>query len=302
MNVVRDWIPRNEYTTPLQGRPDYRISGIIKAEVGKDRIQVGRIDYEHFDTEEFQYIITPFWAIIDTLPAKYFQGIPGIDMDLRLEHYYRVNIEPVFITERTPGRNRVDLWDLLGSVGLTYYDRLEWLIRTDLKAAVDNLIVERAREESKEWQVWCREDAEAVIVSGQMGDVVIVPSLEVLGRTLQEVTNVLRMFCYTGVQLKVIEQGITINTEDYHAIIPLLSYQLSHLKEQYREAQSAGIAAAKAQDKYKGRKRLDVDDRLLLELWYKVNDGTMELKEALDIMGISRSTFYRRVRELSNKN
>lgn len=49
--------------------------------------------------------------------------------------------------ERNPGSNRVDLWELLDSVNLTYYDRLEWLIRTDLRAAVDNLIVERARDE-----------------------------------------------------------------------------------------------------------------------------------------------------------
>ena len=134
--VCRDWKPRNEITTPLKGTPKYHNSGIIKAvtETG-EKIQVGRITYESFENEEFQYIITPFWEMIDTLSARVFQGIPGIDMDLRLEHYYRVNYEPVFITERTPGRNREDLWELLDSVGLDYYDRLEWLIRTDLRAA-----------------------------------------------------------------------------------------------------------------------------------------------------------------------
>ena len=30
------------------------------------------------------------------------------------------------------------------AVALDYYDRFEWLIRTDLRAAIDNLIVERA--------------------------------------------------------------------------------------------------------------------------------------------------------------
>lgn len=70
-------------------------------------------------------------------------------MNLRLEHYYRVNYVPVFMTERTPGESREDLWELLESVGLDYYDRLEWLIRTNLRAAIDNLIVERARDERK---------------------------------------------------------------------------------------------------------------------------------------------------------
>ena len=299
MNIVRDWIPSNEYTTPIQGKPDYRISGIIKAVDGKDKIQVGRIDYEHFDTEEYQYIITPFWAIIDTLPAAIFQGIPGIDMDLRLEHYYRVNMEPVFITERTPGRNRVDLWELLDDVGLTYYDRLEWLIRTDLRAAVDNLIVERARDKAVEWKIQCPKDVEEVLSAGQMGDKVFFVSLEVLGRCAWEITNVLRMFCYMGLELKASEQKLSIRTEDYHAIVPVLSYQLKQFKEQYREAQKIGIEAGKLQGKYKGRKRQNVDESLLQDLWNKIQDGEMDMKEAQDILGISRATLYRRIRELS---
>ena len=94
--------------------------------------------------KNFNYIISPLWDIIDVLSPKVFQGIPGIDMELRLEHYYRVNYVPVFITERTPGESREDLWELLESVGLDYYDRLEWLIRTNLRAAIDNLIVEKS--------------------------------------------------------------------------------------------------------------------------------------------------------------
>ena len=145
--VRKDWIPRNEYTTPIVETPIYQNGGIIKALTGKnEKIPVGKIIYEEFENEEFQYIISPYWEVIDTLSTKIFQGIPGIDMNLRLEHYYRVNYVPVFMTERTPGPSREDLWDLLDSVGLDYYDRLEWLIRTDLRAAIDNLIVERERD------------------------------------------------------------------------------------------------------------------------------------------------------------
>lgn len=119
--VRTDWVARNEYTTPIKEVPIYRNSGIIKAVTKEnEKIQVGRITYEEFENEEFQYIISPFWPIIDTLSTRVFQGIPGIDMDLRLDHYYRVNYVPVFITERTPGSSREDLWELLDSVGLDY--------------------------------------------------------------------------------------------------------------------------------------------------------------------------------------
>ena len=65
-------------------------------------------------------------------------------MSLRLERYYRVNMTPYFISERTPSEGREDLWELLDEVGLDYYDRFEWLLRSNMRCGTDNLIVERA--------------------------------------------------------------------------------------------------------------------------------------------------------------
>mgnify|MGYP004541207449 len=148
MQAVRsDWTPKNKITTPLTGTPYYVNSGIIKAVMKSgEKISVAQIDYQEFDEENFQYVIIPYWDIIDGLPASVFQGLPGIDMELRLDRYYRVNYIPVFITERTPSENREDLWEILESVGLDYYDRFEWLLRTTMRAANDNLIVERRRD------------------------------------------------------------------------------------------------------------------------------------------------------------
>ena len=90
--VVSNWQPRNRITTPLAGSPSYINSGIIKAVMRSgEKISIAQIDYQEFDEENFQYVISPYWEIIDGLPASIFQGIPGIDMDLRLERYYRVN-------------------------------------------------------------------------------------------------------------------------------------------------------------------------------------------------------------------
>lgn len=134
----------NKITTPLTGKIQYINSGIIKAvKSDGEKISVGKIEYQKFEDNSYQYIITPFWNVINLLPTNVFAGIPGIKMEKRLDQYYRVNYEPVFIKERTPPPNREDLWELMESVGLDYYDRLEWLIRTPMRAANDNLIVER---------------------------------------------------------------------------------------------------------------------------------------------------------------
>ena len=142
--IISTWQPKNKITTPLVGTPSFVNSGIIKAFTKSgEKISVAQIDYQEFGEENFQYVIKPFWEIIDGLPTSVFQGIPGIDMELRLDRYYRVNYIPTFIMERTPSKNREDLWELLESVGLDYYDRFEWLLRTTMRSANDNLIVER---------------------------------------------------------------------------------------------------------------------------------------------------------------
>ena len=102
-----------------------------------------RLDYEEWSDGTYEYRFIPDYTVIDILPMEDFGGIPGIDLDLRRETYVRRNQEPVFMTERSPSRNRVDARELMEEVGLDHYDRLEWLIRTRTRYAGDNLYVER---------------------------------------------------------------------------------------------------------------------------------------------------------------
>ncbi len=186
MQAIRtDFKPQNRITTPLAGTPMYVNSGIIKAVTKTgERISVAQIDYQIFDDENFQYVISPYWEIIDGLSASVFQGIPGIDMDLRLKSYYRVNYIPTFISERTPSKKREDLWELLETVGLDYYDRFEWLLRTDMRAANDNLIVERRRTESitKAYEP-------EIIPELQYGDKLVVETLDTLSSAMFDVVT-----------------------------------------------------------------------------------------------------------------
>ena len=144
-SITQHYEGKNIYTRPLQGKPYYRNSGIIYAvDRSGNKYSVARVDLERFDNQNFQYVFTPDWDTIDSLPTSIFQGIHGLDMSMRLERYYRVNMMPYFISERTPSEKREDLWELLEEVGLDYYDRFEWLLRTNMRCGTDNLIVERA--------------------------------------------------------------------------------------------------------------------------------------------------------------
>ena len=293
--VVRDWQPRNRITTPLAGTPSYVNSGIIKAVMKNgEKISVAQIDYQEFDEENFQYVISPYWEIVDGLPASVFQGIPGIDMDLRLETYYRVNYIPTFIAERTPSENREDLWEILESVGLDYYDRFEWLIRTPMRAANDNLIVERRRTK----QV-IEKYTTGILSTLQYGDKVIVDSMEAIADTTAGFADEIFTVITNGVDI-ISESGqMLVDITTRSSMIPIIIAQKIIAQREYAKNRRSGIEQAKKQGKYTGRKPIEVDEKVLRQVNQELKAGLISVEEAMKRTKIrSKSTFYRKVRAL----
>lgn len=79
----------------------------------------------------FEYVFEPNYFLIDLLDSKYFQGIPGLNLDLKKQEYIRKNIIPTFISERVPQKNREDFYELLEKLNMKSMDPIEYLIRTD---------------------------------------------------------------------------------------------------------------------------------------------------------------------------
>lgn len=294
--INRDYEPLNEYTTPLPGEPDYTNAGVIKA-VGKygEKYSVGKIEYQSFFNEEYQYIFTPYWDVIDGLDASVFQGIPGLTMELRLEKYYRVNMQPVFITERSPSKNREDLWELLESVGLDYYDRFEWLIRTTLICGNDNLIVERYREEKKEFTY---EEAIENPEQLQYGDRVIIRSQSSISANPAVYTERLLHLLGTGAFVFFEKEGLQIDIENRDSVMMILRQQYYAERLLGKQRHQAGIERAKQRGEYRGRKKISVDASQLQKVKELFHAKKITEKQAMERLGIaSRSTFYRRLKE-----
>ena len=296
MQAIRnDFQPINRITTPLAGTPSYINSGIIKAVMKNgDKVSVAQIDYQEFDEENFQYVISPYWEIVDGLPASVFQGIPGIDMDLRLKDYYRVNYIPTFISERTPSESREDLWELLESVGLDYYDRFEWLLRTSMRAANDNLIVERRRMEET-----VKQFASGVISGLQYGDKVIVESLETIADTTAGLADGMFSIVAGGVDVITQSGQVLVDAMTRAAMVPYMITQRIISRRERAANRQEGIEQAKKQGKYTGRKPIEVDENALRQVARELDEGLITVEEAMKRVKInSRSTFYRKMRGL----
>jgi len=297
--INTNWQPRNRITTPLEGEPVFVNSGIIKAVMKSgEKVSVGRIDYQEFDEENFQYVISPYWEIVDGLPPSVFQGIPGIDMDLRLQHYYRVNYIPTFIAERTPSENREDLWELMASVELEYYDRFEWLLRTKLRSANDNLIVERRRTSQR-----TEEYRPGVWSELQYGDRVIVDSMAAISDTAVGFLDGIFAAVTGGIDIVDRSGNVLIEAMGRHSLVPVVIAQhLIAYEERLRKRQE-GIERAKTEGKYRGRKPIEVDEHLLGRIKEELDQGLITVEEAMRRTGIgSRSTFYRKLRKLGEES
>lgn len=293
-------IPLNEQTTPLSGSPYYRSSGLIKAWTADNtEYAVATITLERFDEQNFQYIFTPIWPVIDALPAKIFQGIPGLDLDLRLEVYYRVNMTPVFVADRTPGRNREDLWELMESVGLDYYDRFEWLLRTKLRFSSDNLIVRRLPHIGQNYSLSDIRKSPEITSELTCHDTITLPSFQSLAdSTLRQFSRDFMVLLASGASLYFEKEQRHLSAEERCAMLRLLIMQKLLDQKERRQKQRNGIAQAKLQGKYTGRKKIEVDTFLMAEIDAALKKQELSVSEAMTQLGLnSRSTFYRRLRE-----
>lgn len=289
----------NVYTTPLQGTPDYRNAGIIKVrDFEGNRYNVGKIIYERYDDQNFQYVFSPYWDMIQYLPQELFGGIPGIDMDIRKEHYYRVNMTPSFIAKRTPSRQRENIRELLDEVGLDYYDRFEWLLRTERSCGDDNFIVERLRAEPLTYD--CVNDK--ILNDLQPGDAVRLKSLSDVFAGSKRVLSPLFRLIQSGASIYIEEGDIHLSVETEKNTLYLLERMMAYDKRLRSIRQKEGIQKAKEEGKYKGRKRLPVDALQFDSIVNRFEEGMLTEKEALEQLNMSRSTFYRRIKEKRNQS
>lgn len=237
--------------------------------------KVADIVYTEREDENFVYEIMPDYSVISLLDAKDFQGIPGLDLDLKKESYIRENVIPVFISERTPGKNREDLWTLLKECDMEYLNQLEWLIRTDTQYSGDKLFVQRPEDKNIE--------VDSINSFGNRSAVICRKMLEII--------------CYGDT---IITPTLRIDDTNRKQYYELLKAMYSTERKYLDSQRSAGIAVSAKNGNYKGRERIKIDKLAAHEIFLDYQAKKITSTEASEKLGISNSTFLRRYREYIN--
>lgn len=235
-----------------------------------------QIEYTVRDDDTYAWKFIPDYSVIDLLSSDIFQGIPGLNLDLRKSEYVRENVMPVFISERSPSKNREDLWKLLEEAGMDYYDPLEWLLRTTTRYSGDALYVRPVENFEKE---------------------ILIDDINFLGNRSSIMTKkILQLIC-GGCRIKFTDCEINDTNRKviYTVLVSLYRKEKSYVDGKRRE----GIDKACLNGKFKGRKRMKLDPLKLLEVMSMYRDGLITEVQGMQKLNISRSTFERRYKEFS---
>ncbi len=138
------------------------------------------------------------------------------------------------------------------------------------------------------------------------GDLLFIVSIDRLGRNYDEVQNQWRVLTKEiGIDICVIDMPLldTRNGKDVMGtfiadiVLQILSFVAHTERENIRQRQAEGIAAAKARGIKFGRPKINPSDEFddIVKEWM---DGKIMTKEAVEQSGLTRSTFYRRVHDM----
>ncbi|MEA1974357.1 MAG: hypothetical protein U9N10_02220 [Bacillota bacterium] len=268
-----------------------RVEGMIYA---IDRMQIHyavcKISQVNYEDDTYEYIFEPNYEVIGLLKSDVFQGIPGLNLEIRRDKYIRKNRIPTFIYERTPQENREDLYELLDEYELDFLDPLEWLIRSNLKYTGDNLVVKRYEKPVK-----------AKSINKIPGSLIELESIKLLGQNNYKRLKTILELIAIGSFLYTPDFNIEdMNRDNIHGMVQAL-YEAEYNARERR--QRKGIKNAKDNGKYKGRKRINISIPKLAEVSLMLEKGKISSKEGMEILGLkSRSTFYRRLKEYRENN
>lgn len=143
------------------------------------------------------------------------------------------------------------------------------------------------------------------------GDTLVIKELDRLGRDMNQIKDEWNTLIKMGVDIVVLDTPM-LNTKGKdtlektlisNIVFELLSYMAQKEREKIRSRQAEGIAALKARNGGKGKGRpvtFEVSDKFI-EAYKQWKAGEITAVKAMELSGLSKATFYRKVKEYEAK-
>ena len=160
---------------------------------------------------------------------------------------------------------------------------------------LQNLGVERVFVETCSGKNTDRPELKKMLTFIREGDTVVIESISRLARNTKDLLLLVDEFSKRGVAFVSQKENIDTTTPTGKFILTVFGAIAELEREYILQRQAEGIAIAKANGVYKGRKPLDCPD--FDKVYQQVKLGKISATEAFRQLNVSKSTYYRRVRE-----
>lgn len=169
--------------------------------------------------------------------------------------------------------------------------------------------VEKIYMDKKSGKDFDRPEYQKMISELHRGDVLVIHSIDRLGRNYEEIIDEWRKITKEiGADIIVQDMPLlnTCQSRDLTGtlisdiVLQLLSYVAQRERENIRQRQREGIEIAKAQGKYKGRAKKEIDKELFENTKTRWQSGEITKVQFAKIMGISRGTLYKLLEDNAN--
>lgn len=129
------------------------------------------------------------------------------------------------------------------------------------------------------------------------GDIIVVESISRIARNTRDLLSIVAQLADKGVEFVSLKENIDTSTPQGRFMLTVFGALAELERESILERQREGIAIAKAQGKYKGRKPIEIDENRFRAICSKWRHGEITAVEAMRELGLKANTFYRRVKE-----
>lgn len=157
-----------------------------------------------------------------------------------------------------------------------------------------------------------REEYQRAKAVARKGDVIFLDALDRLGRNAKEIKQEWRYFTEeVGCDMVVLNMPI-LDTRGRgendptgeliaNIVFEIFSWMAQQETTERKRRQRDGIEAAKREGKYNGRKPMDVDKTLFVQLYDEVQNGERTARYAMGQLGVKNTTWYKLVKEYEGK-
>ncbi|MBW9150383.1 recombinase family protein [Clostridium sp. CM028] len=163
-----------------------------------------------------------------------------------------------------------------------------------------NLKVKKIYEDNQKEKSPNYEGLKALIESTREGDIVYIESFNRIAKNTKELQEVIECFYNKKVHLVSIKEDINTAIIDQTLLCTILGAVMSFESDCVLERQREGIERAKAEGKYKGRKKIDFPkgwEEIYIQYKHREITGTA----AMEILNLKRNTFYNLIKEHEEK-